>query len=448
MRKIWMTLICIISVQLSAQNYQIIEESVNWVDADRNDRSVAVDLYYPSDDGATIADGQFPVISFGHGFSMGTDAYENLKDFLVPLGYIVAMADTETGFAPSHANLGGDLAFIINQIGNEAPFTDHLNGRYGLMGHSMGGGASWLAAAQIEVDCLVGFAPAETDPSAIAAAGNINAPVLVFSASGDAVTPAAEHHTPIYESTISENKFFVSIDGGAHCYYANTNFACDFGESVSGGDITISREEQQKIVNDLIEPFLTNHLKGSCPNLGAFEASLAVYPGITYQSAFVETEPFEVEINVDEAQGEIQAGAAETYSWFINGELASTTSILEIPDGPAFTYYLIATDEQACFFQSEPMDFTPMTTGIIQAEVGRLHLLPNPAQDYLQLNFEGTNSQQIHLEIYDLSGQLMCKVEDFVSELRLNIADWPSGVYHIAGQVGDKLLGSRRFLKE
>jgi hypothetical protein len=77
---------------------------------------------------------------------------------------------------------------------------------------------------------IVGLAPAETNPTAIGVCGNISVPALIFSGSSDGVTPPAEHHIPIYQGIASTCKPFVSITGGAHYYFANSNFNCDFGK--------------------------------------------------------------------------------------------------------------------------------------------------------------------------------------------------------------------------
>ena len=52
----------------------------------------------------------------------------------------------------------------------------------GILGHSMGGGASFLAAENNpNVNTLINFAAAETNPSAISAARNITIPTVIFS---------------------------------------------------------------------------------------------------------------------------------------------------------------------------------------------------------------------------------------------------------------------------
>jgi hypothetical protein len=138
-------------------------------------------------------------------------------------------------------------------------FQSHLIDRCAIMGHSMGGGATWLAASTSEsVDCIAGLAPAETNPSAIAAAPNVNVPALVFSGSSDSVTPPADNHIPIFEGTASACKIFVNILNGSHCGYANSGSLCDFGELGFAG---LSREEQQVIAQEMLRAFFDLHLK-------------------------------------------------------------------------------------------------------------------------------------------------------------------------------------------
>jgi hypothetical protein len=172
--------------------------------------------------------------------------------------------ETEGGFAPSHADFGLDIAYVADHFFEEnattgSLFQSHLIDRCAITGHSMGGGATWLAATtSASVDCIAGLAPAETNPSAIAAASNVNVPALVLSGSSDAVTPPADHHIPIYEGTASECKIFVDILNGSHCGYADSGSLCDFGEFGFNG---LSRAEQQVITHDLLLAFFDFHLK-------------------------------------------------------------------------------------------------------------------------------------------------------------------------------------------
>ncbi|MCG9909792.1 MAG: T9SS type A sorting domain-containing protein [Flavobacteriales bacterium] len=255
-----------------AQTFAIGEATFEWPDPDRNNRNVNIKAYYPATSAgasATPAAGTFPAVAFGHGFAMSYTAYQNVWEYYVPKGFIFLMVDMENGFSPVHEEFGKDILFTGKEFKNRSENNNGFllyqkhNGRTALMGHSMGGGASVLGASFDPTfpDAVLGFASAETNPSAIAAASSVTAPFLMFAGSGDAVTPPANHQVPIYNALASPCKILVNITGGAHCYYANTDVACDFGELVSGGNITLDRAEQQEIVNSIMLPYLNVLLK-------------------------------------------------------------------------------------------------------------------------------------------------------------------------------------------
>ena len=207
-------------------------------------RQIQTEIYYPASttgDNTAISSGNFPTIVFGHGFAMAWDAYEDIWQHYVPLGYVLAFPRTEGSLfpAPAHADFGLDLKLVEQRMQAEnslstSIFYQHLSANAAIMGHSMGGGATLLAAQNnSSIKTIVGLAPAETDPSAIAAAANVTVPAVIYSGSSDGVTPPADHHIPIYNGLSSDCKTFVSIIGGAHCYFANSNVNCDFGEATS-----------------------------------------------------------------------------------------------------------------------------------------------------------------------------------------------------------------------
>src|SRR5690242_57008 len=81
---------------LFAQPFQIGHTTITLIDSTRNNRAIPTEVYYPADVAGnnvpvTLATGdKFPVISFGHGFVMTWDAYQNIWDALVPEGFIIA----------------------------------------------------------------------------------------------------------------------------------------------------------------------------------------------------------------------------------------------------------------------------------------------------------------------------------------------------------------------
>ena len=150
--------------------YPVGNRTITYTDPDRGGRSVETVFYYPATTAGSnqpFAVGDFPLIVFGHGFSMGQDAYGNFVSALVPHGYILAFPTTEGGMSPSHGNFGADLEFLIRRIrmegaNNVASFLyGHVGETSALMGHSMGGGSSFLAAANnLHINALINFAAA------------------------------------------------------------------------------------------------------------------------------------------------------------------------------------------------------------------------------------------------------------------------------------------------
>ncbi len=296
MKKNLLLILFVCTQGLSAQ-YLIGTRSITYVDSSRSNRNIPIEIFYPAETaGANTFPvlGLYPVITFGHGFVMGVDAYYNFRDTLVPKGYVIVLVNTETSFSPVHLDYATDLLFINNKIrslcANDPGFFLYpfFNGKTCIMGHSMGGGSSVLSGSLAQpgdVNCIAGFAPSETTPSAIAASGSYNLPLIIFSGSADGVTPPAQHHIPMYDSSASNCKFFVDITGGAHCYFANTNIACDFGESVSSSGISITREEQQATTFKLLQLWLRFYLQNDNNGLNNLYTDLQNSATTNYQSS-------------------------------------------------------------------------------------------------------------------------------------------------------------------
>jgi len=286
-------LVCLLNPDKAiCQSYQIGHITMNFTDPARNDRNIPVEVYYPAlnaGEEVPAAPGQFPVLSFGHGFVMDVGSYVNFSEVLVPEGYVFVLSNTETGFSPSHEDLGLDLAFILHAFREEGNdpgslFYGVVAFQNAVMGHSMGGGASMLAAAgDTIVKAVANFAAANTNPSAISAATGITIPALLFSGSGDCVTPPADHQEPMYDSLASACKTWINNTGGGHCYFANENFLCTFGENSCGPNITITREQQQDATFDFLLPWLGYFLKGEQDAWAVFSDSLISSERISYE---------------------------------------------------------------------------------------------------------------------------------------------------------------------
>lgn len=277
--------------------YQVGHITVTLIDSARANRAVPTEIYYPADAAgdnvaftAAIA-GKTPAISFGHGFVMTYDAYFNVRDLLVGAGYIVAFPTTEGSFSPNHEALGKDLAFVLRQLralgaSGASVLYNHVDTMNCVMGHSMGGGAAFLAAATDRyVKSIATLAPAETTPSAIGAAANVGVPALVMAGGNDCVTPPAANQLPMYNGLTSACKNYISITGGSHCQMAQTSATCSFGEATCTPAPAITRAEQHAVINAYLLPWLDRTLRGDCSAAARFDSTLAADPATTYLSA-------------------------------------------------------------------------------------------------------------------------------------------------------------------
>jgi dienelactone hydrolase len=270
--------------------------SLTFTDANRNNRSIPCEVYYPATsagdntpalDPSSLALNGYPAIAVGHGFVIGASSYELIASRLIPFGFVVALVNTETSFAPNHQEFGLDLAFVTHALQQESQISTSIlynivnQEKEGVIGHSMGGGAAWLAAASDpSIDAIVGLAPAETNPSAIAAAASVNCNALVFSGSDDTVTPPADNHQPIFDGTNTACKTFVTLTGGSHCGYIDAGTLCDFGEPLGG---SLARADQQDAYLTMMTAWLRYFLNAECVE--------ALYTDYVTSHSFVSADP-------------------------------------------------------------------------------------------------------------------------------------------------------------
>ena len=280
-RFLLLSLVCL-SFSYTYAQYSIGQTSITFNDPDRFNRSVNTRIYYPQNS----VNETFPVVVLGHGFVMGYDAYQNFYDELVPRGYIVAFVNTEGSFFANHDAYSKDLAFIAEAVQGEnsdqsSVLYNIVSDKTALMGHSMGGGAATVAASLTEVETLVTFAPALLRFDTLTPASQVTEDAVVFSGTSDAVTSPGTNHIPVYDNLGSSCKYMINIIGGAHCYYANSNFFCDFGEISSGGNIQVTRPEQQETTFQFLNSWLDYKLKGDFSAKQTFESDLGSSSDIT-----------------------------------------------------------------------------------------------------------------------------------------------------------------------
>lgn len=293
------TCLLALCAMLSAQTYRIGTKSFAIIDPARptyqsSNGGVYGEIYYPITvtsgtqpvANAAIAPGQFPLIVFGHGFSMAFSEYLSIRDSFVSKGYIVAFPRTQGSISPTHIDFAKDLSFLVTQYlsventNTNSFFYQKFIPKAAIMGHSMGGGASvWAAANTPLVTTMCTLAPVNTNApaSSIANAPNVNKPCLMVAGSDDCVANGNQstgNADSIYNNLRNvPYKAVATITGADHCDFAsNPGFTCGLGQLNCGG--TISNAVQQQRTFKLIGPWMDYWLKGDCAAWGRYTSYL------------------------------------------------------------------------------------------------------------------------------------------------------------------------------
>jgi dienelactone hydrolase len=326
-------------------------------------------------------------------------------------------------------------------------FYQHVLAKTAIMGHSMGGGSTVLAASgQTNIQTIVCLAPAETNPSAITAASGVNVPAIVFSGNGDAVTPPANHHTPIYNALSSSCKSFLSILGGGHCYFANSNFNCDFGETTSGSTINLTRAQQQDITQDISSLWLSFHLKSDCSSWQSYLDSLGNSTRFTeiHQCGI---QSLTLTATVSDASGGNNNGSIDlsvnggsnsyNYQWS-NGEY--TQDISNLSPG---TYIVVVTDANGC---SKTDTFLVNSTSSIHAANFEMYLsvFPNPSNNELKIK---SSIWCKSFRLIDMQGKIVMEreIQRNLNEM-ISVQILPRGIYYLDIEWGDSSKSRKKII--
>lgn len=294
----------------STTSYHTGHLKITYTDAARSNRSIPCHIYYPgvtAGNNVDVAQGSFPVLVFGHGFIMADpDLYNYLWNSLALKGYICVFPTTEGGFlrpVPDHLEFGKDLVFLnlkLKQENNNAssPFYQKVADTSAIMGHSMGGKASVIACKDnTDVTTMINFAAALDDPPFGGTpvdvlkdyAPYVTVPSLIVSAEFDCVAPPDKNQVPLYDAVSAECKYYVSIKGGGHCYFASQAGSglskCESGEFLCRNKFKIDRAEQGIRVLEVITPYLDFMLKGDSAGWVNFNNIIEENTRYTYQKA-------------------------------------------------------------------------------------------------------------------------------------------------------------------
>lgn len=473
-----------------AQPYSTGKQTLTFTDNVRS-REIPTEVYYPANvagNNVPLASGtaKFPVVVFGHGFLISTSSYKWLADSLVKNGYVVAFPTTEDGLVPSHLDFGLDLSFLCSRITSLNDSTgsflhNRVVKRAAVAGHSMGGGASFLAAAtqNSAIKAVFNFAAAETTPPATVAAFLDFKPTLIFSGSSDCVVPDSVQEA-MYNNIFLACKTYVNITNALHCQFANNNLICSAGQILSGcGFTSLSTSTVLSKTTSLVLPFLDYYLKDIClrgevyvanynnmtgvtkrrscfpyPSCGVVPVKLISFtgkvvsdkPNLSWTTASEENfDHFEIERS---ATGADFKTISQVSPKGLNSNGASYTTVDAYPFNGVNFYRLKMVDRDGSFAYSDVIKLVTGKKGMAVTQ-----LFPNPAKDVLYVELQSDKKQVLTAIIFDVTGKQLqvnqVAVGEGINNTTLGLSKLAGGTYILQykNQQGES-LGTFKVVKD
>ncbi len=398
--------------QRSFYRDEVEQISITFIDENRDNREITAEIFLPDADGdLNITETGLPFIVFGHGWLTPYTAYQTLWETLVPTGWIMAFPTTEGGLFPSHEDFALDLAFLsfalpLASTDPQSPLFDLVDSLSIVMGHSMGGGCSILAASyENDYSSVVTLAAAATtNPSAIDAAEEVEIPSLTFAGTSDNVTPPQSNQIPLYNHLASIYKGYISLN-----------------------DVTHFNIYSNDIVFNLLEPWLNYFLTQDPDFIDDFEDLLALYEAdemLTYMIEGNITQPIvytpvfspesgyyqqavELEITTETEEAEIYYtldGSEPTQESLPYTEPVLLDFTVTVK-ARAFKQDWLPSEIAEAFYEIEIIDAEDDLLAPLITSLGSAY--PNPFNPSTTISFELTakDAKDAKIEIYNLKGQ-------------------------------------------
>lgn len=261
----------------------------------------------------------FPLVSVGHGASMGATGYDYLGKALAARGYVVAAFD-EYSTKGTALDYMLDIAAVRDSLYNasadaSSPFAGLLCDKAVAAGHSLGGGSQFASADRsVMRDCgnslpnasgqpcaaggytadfaglaaLSGgfivngstdpFAPKDNGsiPEPYDSAPRLTIPAMFVSGTADCLVKAMTEDYPAYASMArSPCRIFANVTGADHCQWAGLGglerSACVLAEGMGGKGCkpSLTAAQQQAVAVSYVSTFFDFVTKGDAASKGA-----------------------------------------------------------------------------------------------------------------------------------------------------------------------------------
>jgi dienelactone hydrolase len=429
-----------------------------WTSAtlNREGRTLSTIIYYPSfvEGSETQIDtlhGPYQTIAFGHGFFMQNSYYISHFKHLASYGFVVIAPQFPDN---NHLQLSYDLTFCVNYIKSQ---NSNSSSRFfnlmdvtkaGLSGHSMGGGASLLAAANDStITVAAPLAAAETNPSAINVMNQIKGVVYLISAQNDGITPPPQHQIPMF-SNANPVKALPLIKGANHTKFMDTriwDWTDPNGYLTASQQLSITRKYLASIFNLFLKED-SSYFNYAFGNLAQSDTSIIfqyqlkpltpktfnlISPQDTlYQSGTTFLWHSTYSLNLyDQIEYELIVAVDEQFNnvVFQMGQLIDTTYSTQLQNGQYY-WKVKAYTSQSTFTFSNVLSFFIDTPTDIKSETD------SPSEIYLEQNYPNpfNPSTNIGFRIYD-GGFVSLKIYDILGNEVATLVDEykPAGTYEV-----------------
>lgn len=204
---------------------------------DQNDftlQTLGATLFYPGAGGVVAAGGPFPGLVLGHGFARSRAQHANNGVFLASHGYVVVTVNFPNPLAPDFDAWAAQISAALDWL--EAQNADPLSPlfgqidteRFGVLGHSAGGMATWVAASQdnrIKATMPLDPVPAG-DADLVALGAAVTNPAGWTGAPGSSCNASASYNQ-FYPLVQASHKAQYVLTDATHCDFEDpTNFLC------------------------------------------------------------------------------------------------------------------------------------------------------------------------------------------------------------------------------
>ena len=262
----------------------------------------------------------------------------------------------------------------------------------------------------------------------------------------------------MFNNLSSGYKTFISILGGAHCYFGEPNFFCDFGEATASSGISISREDQQNITFDFVNLWLDYMLKDSCEQYNAFQDSVLNSNRITYDQIHQENLIPTVIKNNGVLSSSVNGSG---YQWYMDDNPISGANNVTFTPNESGDYFVEVFFVNGCPTISEPYTFEFLTTSKSNLIPNQFFLhqnYPNPFNSMTSISYDLAQNGMVKLSIFDMNGKIIKNLVNEFQNAGNHLLIWngvnfagevvSAGVYLCVLQVGNtKQIKNMLFVK-